>query len=1056
MGFQGDVAGIGLGELLQGLARGGREGVLRLHSENLTSALGLQGGQIFLLPEPDEDPEIWRRRCERAWVREQDHRIDVLRMSEIAYAARLETVFCLLDAEGVHFRFEPGPLATKAGARGAGQEADAESGALGAVHCPGVSVEFLLLEYARMADECMRHGDSTRIAVEDVPRALDTEAGSQDLEKFWRECDGMSTVQEIGDRLGWPLRQLRALVQENLTAGTLRLSHARELLVLAQRELQENRFARAGARLSGWVRHSPGGPPPLGDAQLLINEWRQERLTHLLEAMPSREARVLLKRIDLVEAAPADSVARWKELRRKHRHDAIVEVRLIHRQLVDDSEPEIPSSTDLLKLARNMQDAGFNLRAGVMLRAAAARLPESTSARLELGTRLLEVGLVDDGAPWIVEASRTLIEGGYAEKAIAPLRALASAAPSHREARSLLALARGRSVRGRRKKRNSIVALSILLLISTVGLVRVHLEQEFQRRIGEITDHMNDPRRALALLDETFPDDSTERVQLLRATLVDRLRKGEYDQRNAWMDRFKEINQECTLGDPLRGLQRALEMPDPPRLELVTEDWPPVQDLMRSLVGRLGQNIDDWPDPRLDDAETVHAEQRMARLIGDLRNLVAERDAPLVTQGFSEDLTELEARLATRSEVRARKRQEEVRKERLQQQDILLAAARAHAQAGDLDRALDTYQRLIGLDETGKLEGILAGETDAVRQHQRAYVRARELATQGQHGDAYAALKGVCANPAEHLLPWRVETEPQGARVHLADGTTRVAPFVMESARGSPVELVFELTGHESLRLSVLEPGDRFVVLSRNAQRHWATEGSVDSLPVSVGDDHVLADRSGRLARLGAGGAVVWTRELDTLGGVARAPVFLPRKPGYLLVLTEDGDAWIVEAATGKLDGPWSFGSPPIEGPIVTENGVLVRFEDGRSAIWESRLRPTVREPVDLREDESPQEAARRRRQRAIAEGTIKGSDVGLAVLRRDSDTARVLRSPWNDWEVEVQKQSYRVRRRGGEESFGVRLEGQWAFVAWEAPHSKIPDGRLWISDSAGLRAFEP
>src|SRR5688572_6584859 len=110
MGFQGDVAGLGLGELLQGLARGGREGVLTLHGSGANATLGVQNGQLFLLPEPHEDPEIWRKRCERAWIKDPNQRIDTLRMSEIAYAARLERMFELLDSEGVHFRFEAGPL----------------------------------------------------------------------------------------------------------------------------------------------------------------------------------------------------------------------------------------------------------------------------------------------------------------------------------------------------------------------------------------------------------------------------------------------------------------------------------------------------------------------------------------------------------------------------------------------------------------------------------------------------------------------------------------------------------------------------------------------------------------------------------------------------------------------------------------------------------------------------------------------------------------------------------------------------------------------------------
>ena len=67
MSFQGDVAGIGLGELLQGLARGERNGVLTLTGRHLLATVGLRKGQLYLLPGPEEDDSLWRDRCMRAF-----------------------------------------------------------------------------------------------------------------------------------------------------------------------------------------------------------------------------------------------------------------------------------------------------------------------------------------------------------------------------------------------------------------------------------------------------------------------------------------------------------------------------------------------------------------------------------------------------------------------------------------------------------------------------------------------------------------------------------------------------------------------------------------------------------------------------------------------------------------------------------------------------------------------------------------------------------------------------------------------------------------------------
>src|SRR5690606_24438077 len=91
----------------------------------------------------------------------------------------------------------------------------------------------------------------------------------------------------------------------------------------------------------------------------------------------------------------------------------------------------------------------------------------------------------------------------------------------------------------------------------------------------------------------------------------------------------------------------------------------------------------------------------------------------------------------------------------------------------------------------------------------------------------------------------------------------------------------------------------------------------------------------------GEGSEPQWERTLGALGGVSRAPVFLPKKPGSLMILTEDGEAWIVDARDGNLEGPYDMGSPPITGPIATQGAVVARLADGREVRWEQRLQPT-------------------------------------------------------------------------------------------------------------------
>ena len=230
MSFQGDVAGIGLGELLQGLARGERNGVLTLAGRHLLGTVGLRKGQLYLLPGPDEDDTQWRDRCVRAFAEDENGNLESARRQLIARAARLETFYQMIEAPNLHFRFDPGPLPPPAGAgvrsaegvqrghrsltidTGAQQEySEDDSSPWG----QGMPVEYLLLEHARIMDE-VRTGLGAQLAGFDLPRALDPERQDPEMRDFLEQCNGSSTVQEIADRLGWPLSKCRAHVGEYL------------------------------------------------------------------------------------------------------------------------------------------------------------------------------------------------------------------------------------------------------------------------------------------------------------------------------------------------------------------------------------------------------------------------------------------------------------------------------------------------------------------------------------------------------------------------------------------------------------------------------------------------------------------------------------------------------------------------------------------------------------------------------------------------------------------------------------------------------------------------
>lgn len=1048
MSFQGDVAGLGLGELLQGLARGGREGVLTLRGGALSARLGVCEGQLQLLPELGEDPEQWRRRSERAWVKDPDQRIDSLRMSEIAHAARMDVMFELLDCEGVHFRFEPGPIVVDPGDSAAGDSGRAlervNSGdtleRLAPVTCPPISVEYVLLEYARLCDELASQPGAASIPATLVPCVLDDKPPEKSLTRIWHECDGMSTLREIGDRLGWPLRQVRGAIAALYQHGAIRAADPSELLALAQMELASNRLARAAARISGWCDFSAPGPTAPGDLELLLAEWDKGKLPAALASMDTRSARTLLRRLDASGADTSVLVARWREARKHHKHDPICELRLLHWQHRSTNDADAPAIGDILRVARKFQESGQNWRAGILLRTAASRGPETTSVRLEIGQRLMAVGEREDGAAWVVEACRGLLLANAPDKAIAPLRQLLEAVPTHREAKALLNVAHGKTVTGKRTRRNSVVVLSTLLALSSIAFVKVRADSAHDAQLEEVRELHSDPERALQRLNELFGDSGDSAVAALRTELQARVEHRAQSVRAEWLERYQQCQLECSSGDPVVGLRNALALPQAPPPRAGESALPKLEILLEGLAAGLEEQLAAWGQASDDSSEALHTEARMTRLVADLLALIEASPGSPELQSFGERIATLSGALSARSELRAKAREQRMRDSNLAQQEQLLISAREHAKAGDLERAVESYARISATDDAQRLVELLSSEIDAVTRHRDAVRTARELAERGQHAEALATLRKECSNPSEHLLPCRIDSLPHGARARFDDGASRVTPFVLETAPGAPTVLHFEYEGFETTRISIDSPENVTVLLSRTPERAWSSNASVLAAPVPVDDEHIVCDRQGRIARLGRAGNVTWARQIESIGGIARTPVFLPKQPGTLLALSEEGSAWLIDSSDGQIEGPQGLRSAPLSGPLATPSGARAVLNDGRELLWTSRLAPE--------QDNALAQADR--------PGPDRGHDAGLAILRRNPLNSS-LASPWGDWIVEITERDFVVRRSNASDpEFGVQRVGEWNFVAWEAPRARAPRGRLWISDGYGLRAFSP
>jgi tetratricopeptide (TPR) repeat protein len=975
-------------------------------------------------------------------------------MVDIARSQRLENLYRMLDGDGVHFRFTPGAVPKAPAAQSAiaaGESGAASSGpSRSAVYVEPFQIEGLLLEYARLKDEGEAAPCWPNVPEHLVLCVIEAPNESGSLAKFFEHCDGDSNIRELADRLGWTLRQVQITAEVLFARGLVRCAAPIELLRLAHAELVETNCERAASRLVAWIECSPPGLLEPEDAGILAGEWEAERLSPALSRMPLPSARRLVQRLSRTIGQPLRTVEHWAELSRIAQHDTLVDLHLLVAQIRAAVDPNVPSFKSLLEVSRGFSEIGHPRRSAAILRVAAARKPNSTEERLHLGMALLSARLATEALPWVIAASRTLLDEGKPERAVEPLRQLVALLPGDRETRRLLTRARAFSMRRALVKKNSLVTMAVILALSVGAVVQYRSSRLRRLRVAEIEAHMDDPNAALELLERYFPEDGSGSVASLRSTILDHKRDRDNALRTAWTDRYREAQLECTLGDPVLGLQRALEVPPPPRDVNSNEPWPLTTDLFNGLAARVMNIVKECGDAIEINVVQEQAEERALAQIRELQAKLAGHELTPVAKDFSDHLKEFVDRIGKRGEQRNALRKQIEDKNLSNRQNMLLGAARAYRNAGDFARAKEKYDSLIESDPSHKLAALLEREVAGTNNCLKALQDARALCEKGRHAEARALLTKELPKPGDYLLPWKVQSSPSGAKVRLPDGSQRETPFTIETTLFETVELALEAPGYEPRHLSISQPGDQLVQLSRNPEIAWASNGRVDALPLSQGDDYVLADRNGALTRISPKGSA-WNLKLESLGGFARAPIALPERPGFLLLVSEDGESWVLNASQGTAEGPTGRGVPPLTGPYLVGSGALARFRDGTVWRWTSSASP---EPVPAEEAKSA--LARFESQGLDSEMRLGVSD-NFAVLRKSSADKFHLDSPWNDLTIDLAEGRCRLGKRGEPAPvFNVDLVGDWIYAAFESPSASAPRGRLWISDGRGLRSYLP
>ena len=1052
MSFQGDVAGIGLGELLQGLARGGKDGVLTLYGDQLAACLGLRGGLLYLLESPEEDPDEWRERAEQAWVHHPDPDLDAERRQTIAQAARMETVFRMLEAGNLHFRFEPGPLPLPTRARvrrGSSFSVDGEDG--NSPWGPGMGVEYVLLEFARISDEDISGPGSPQVF--DIPCLESNLPDSEELASFLTHCDGRSTLREIADRLGWTPRATRGVIGELVRQGSVRLATSHELLLSALNEIRDERLLCGAPRLAGFLQRSAGGPLPEVEARILYDMWTEGLLKGVWRILKRTQARALARKLDLLDPDPTHMAARWTDLGQITKHDLVSRIHAAYLRLTSpDQEAQTAAQTELLRISKQLIDNEKVARARVLLNAVHDSTPDARQTRVELGSRMLEAGLNEEGASWLVSVARELIIEEDYDRATQVLRGLLKVAPNHNDAHTLLLETGQRIKRSSARKVRAVVGAAVLAVAATTGVVLFRANEERQERLVEVTALLSDPDRGLDLLEDYFPGDHSDQVRTLREALMAK-RFELYAQRAAaWLELFRIAENEITDGDPTTGLRLTIEMPEPPNVGAPhNREFGTRPDLLNLLASRMDDESVRLDLPISATEEELEEERLLLARVEQLAELAGEQPDRKTYEPFREHVDLLAKQIDARMKERSAARAERDQKDLESRQDALLASARFLVQAGELTDALERYEELTSLEGSSELLELLADEIQKVRDQERALTFALENAAAGQHEVAIAALEEQEMELINFRLPWRIDSRPSGAQVQLPDGRQLRTPFVYESAVGVPVKLSFQAEGTAVQEVVIDRPADQMVYLHRQPEFEWGAGfeeriAHVEALPLPVEGGYVFCDRRGRLWREDREGEVLWDLPLETLSGIARTPRFLPTRPGYLLVLSEDGKAWLVSAYNGLVEGTWEHPHPPVDGPQELMSGISVQFQDGTVATWRDSVEPETSMARTLLEDPDQWDAQNRTEKLPHMIGLHSGG-----IQTPD------LKSKWSDWRVEVLDDLIMVRLTGAEDvQFSVRRTGDWHFVAWERPDPLLPEGRLWVSDEGGLRSFLP
>jgi outer membrane protein assembly factor BamB/tetratricopeptide (TPR) repeat protein len=181
-------------------------------------------------------------------------------------------------------------------------------------------------------------------------------------------------------------------------------------------------------------------------------------------------------------------------------------------------------------------------------------------------------------------------------------------------------------------------------------------------------------------------------------------------------------------------------------------------------------------------------------------------------------------------------------------------------------------------------------------------------------------------------LPLLVESVPSGARVAVDGEDVARTPTVVRYRWGSKSTVTISAPGYDTIT-RVVEPSEEVVPSSLAVQlvptSVWTApvDPTVVAPPLSVGDDVLVVDRSGRVTLLAAvDGRVRWARHVNSVEGVRSRPVL---HRGTVVLPMVDGRVVFLTAEEGDVLGEIHVGRP-VGQPALLEDLVLIATQDGK------------------------------------------------------------------------------------------------------------------------------